>query len=114
MLAATLTCRPASGFPVSDDPVAARTALAEKLAYYGPSISAPMLASVGLQPQDFAEAAGLAHTGHAAAQLIDDRMLSLGAAPGTPPDGAAVQVRGARPTLVRGICRLDLRSGPTR
>jgi 5,10-methylenetetrahydromethanopterin reductase len=65
---------------VSDDPVAARTALAEKLAYYGPSISAPMLASVGLRPQDFAEAAELAHTGHAAAQLIDDRMLSLGVA----------------------------------
>jgi 5,10-methylenetetrahydromethanopterin reductase len=65
---------------VSDDPAAARTALAEKLAYYGPSISAPMLASVGLTPQDFAEAASLAHTGRAAAQLIDDRMLSLGIA----------------------------------
>ena len=28
---------------LSDDPVQARTALAEKLAYYGPSISAPVL-----------------------------------------------------------------------
>ncbi len=65
---------------VSDEPVAARTALAEKLAYYGPSISAPMLASVGLQPHDFAAAARLAHDGRAAAQLIDDRMLSLGVA----------------------------------
>ncbi|HSR83550.1 MAG TPA: LLM class flavin-dependent oxidoreductase [Streptosporangiaceae bacterium] len=65
---------------VSDDPSAARTALAEKLAYYGPSISEPMLASAGLTPQDFAEAASLAHTGRAAAQLIDERMLSLGIA----------------------------------
>lgn len=65
---------------VSDDPAAARTALAEKLAYYGPSISAPMLASAGLQPQDFAAAARLAHDGLAAAQLIDDRMLALGVA----------------------------------
>ena len=65
---------------LSDDPVTARTALAEKLAYYGPSISASMLAAAGLRPQDFAPAATLAHDGHAAAQLIDDRMLSLGVA----------------------------------
>ena len=65
---------------LSNDPVSARKALAEKLAYYGPSISAPMLATVGLQPQDFAPAARLAHGGHAAAQLIDERMLSLGIA----------------------------------
>lgn len=65
---------------VSDDTGAARTALAEKLAYYGPSISGPMLASAGLTPQDFAPAANLAHAGRAAAQLIDDRMLSLGIA----------------------------------
>jgi len=54
---------------LSDDPAAARTALAEKLAYYGPSISAPVLA-----------AARLAHDGHGAARLIDDRMLALGVA----------------------------------
>ena len=65
---------------VSDDPAAARAALAEKLAYYGPSISGAMLASAGLTPQDFSEAASLAHSGRAAAQLIDDRMLSLGIA----------------------------------
>jgi 5,10-methylenetetrahydromethanopterin reductase len=65
---------------LSDDPVTARTALAEKLAYYGPSISAPVLAAAGLRPQDFAAAARLAHDGHGAAQLIDDRMLSLGVA----------------------------------
>jgi 5,10-methylenetetrahydromethanopterin reductase len=65
---------------LSDDPLTARTALAEKLAYYGPSISASVLATVGLQPQDFAAAARLAHGGQAAAELIDDRMLSLGVA----------------------------------
>ncbi len=65
---------------VSDDAAAARAALAEKLAYYGPSISAPMLAAAGLRPQDFAPAARLAHSGYAAAQLIDDRMLALGVA----------------------------------
>lgn len=65
---------------VSDDPAAARTALAEKLAYYGPSISAAVLAAAGLRPQDFAPAARLAHGGQGAARLIDDRMLSLGVA----------------------------------
>ena len=65
---------------LSDDPAAAKAALAEKLAYYGPSISAPVLAAAGLRPQDFAPAARLAHDGHQAAQLIDDRMLSLGVA----------------------------------
>jgi 5,10-methylenetetrahydromethanopterin reductase len=65
---------------VSGDPAAARAALAEKLAYYGPSISGTVLASAGLEPTDFAAAASLAHAGRAAAQLIDDRMLSLGVA----------------------------------
>ncbi len=65
---------------LSGDPAAARAALAEKLAYYGPSISAPMLADAGLRPQDFAAAARLAHGGQGAAALIDDRMLSLGVA----------------------------------
>jgi 5,10-methylenetetrahydromethanopterin reductase len=65
---------------LSSDPAAARAALAEKLAYYGPSISAPMLADAGLRPQDFAAAARLAHGGQGAAALIDDRMLSLGVA----------------------------------
>jgi 5,10-methylenetetrahydromethanopterin reductase len=65
---------------LSDDPAAARTALANKLAYYGPSISAAMLATAGLRPQDFAAAARLAHDGRDAAALINDRMLSLGVA----------------------------------
>lgn len=65
---------------VSDDAAAGRAALAEKLAYYGPSISAEMLAGSGLRPQDFAPAAELAQRGRVAAALIDDRMLSLGVA----------------------------------
>jgi 5,10-methylenetetrahydromethanopterin reductase len=65
---------------VSDDAAAGRAALAEKLAYYGPSISAEMLAGSGLRPQDFAPAAELAQSGRVAAALIDDRMLSLGVA----------------------------------
>jgi 5,10-methylenetetrahydromethanopterin reductase len=77
---------------VSADRAAARAALAEKLAYYGPSIPAAVLAGSGLRPQDFAPAAELAQRGpgsrpgnrpgnrQSAAALIDDRMLSLGVA----------------------------------
>jgi 5,10-methylenetetrahydromethanopterin reductase len=65
---------------LSDDQARARGALAEKLAYYGASFAPPLLASAGLRPADFAEAARLAHSGHPAAALIDERMLSLGIA----------------------------------
>jgi 5,10-methylenetetrahydromethanopterin reductase len=65
---------------VSADAAAGRAALAEKLAYYGPSIPAGVLATSGLRPQDFAPAAELAQRGRAAAALIDDQMLSLGVA----------------------------------
>jgi 5,10-methylenetetrahydromethanopterin reductase len=65
---------------LSDDPGQARAALAEKLAYYGPSFAPALLAQAGLQPSDFAGAAALAHSGRSAAALIDDRMLSLGIA----------------------------------
>ena len=44
---------------LSDDPARARAALAEKLAYYGPSFAAPLLAQAGLAPGDFAAAAAL-------------------------------------------------------
>jgi 5,10-methylenetetrahydromethanopterin reductase len=84
---------------LSSDRAAAKTALAEKLAYYGPSISASTLADVGLRPQDFAAAARLAHGGHGAAALIDDRMLSLGVAG----DAADVLDR------CRLLCRLGAR-----
>jgi 5,10-methylenetetrahydromethanopterin reductase len=65
---------------LSDDPAAARDALAEKLAYYGPSFGAELLAAAGLRPEDFEAAARLAHAGRPSAALIDDRMLSLGIA----------------------------------
>jgi 5,10-methylenetetrahydromethanopterin reductase len=65
---------------LSDDPDLARSALAEKLAYYGPSFAAPLLARAGLAPGDFAAAARLAHAGRSAAALIGDRMLALGIA----------------------------------
>ncbi len=67
---------------LSDDGSAGRAALAEKLAYYGPSISPYLLAEVGLKPEDFLPAAALAQRGRAAeaAALIDDRMLRLGIA----------------------------------
>jgi len=65
---------------LSGDGAAARAALAEKLAYYGPSISASVLAEAGLRPEDFTAAARLAHLGRGAAALIDERMLSLGVA----------------------------------
>jgi len=73
---------------VSVDRAAGRAALAEKLAYYGPSISAPLLARVGLRPGDFEPAAELAHRGLPAAGLVDERMLSLGIA-GTAADVVA-------------------------
>jgi 5,10-methylenetetrahydromethanopterin reductase len=90
---------------LSDDPAAARTALAEKLAYYGPSISAPVLAAAGLRPQDFTPAARLAHDGHGAAQLIDDRMLALGVA------GDAADVL-ARCRMLLGLGARHLSFGP--
>ena len=67
---------------LSADRSAGRAALAEKLAYYGPSISPYLLAEVGLTPADFLPAAALAQRGRGAeaAALIDDRMLRLGIA----------------------------------
>jgi 5,10-methylenetetrahydromethanopterin reductase len=90
---------------LSEDLAAARAALAEKLAYYGPSISAPVLAAAGLLPQDFTPAARLAHDGHGAAQLIDDRMLALGVA------GDAADVL-ARCRVLHGLGARHLSFGP--
>ncbi|MQA06584.1 MAG: LLM class flavin-dependent oxidoreductase [Streptosporangiales bacterium] len=60
----------------------ARRALAEKLAYYGPSISEVQLAAAGLTPQQFEPAARYAQVGEMekAVELIDDQMLTLGVA----------------------------------
>jgi 5,10-methylenetetrahydromethanopterin reductase len=67
---------------VDDDLEKARAELAVKLAYYGPSISAPLLAEAGLRPEDFVPAArALEEDGaDAAARLITDDMLRLGIA----------------------------------
>src|SRR2546423_7701464 len=67
---------------LSGDPAAARAALAEKLAYYGPSIPAGGPAPARLRPQDFGPAAALAHGGQGAAALIGRRMLAPGGAGG--------------------------------
>ena len=67
---------------IDDDLERARTELAAKLAYFGPSISAPLLAEAGLRPEDFVPAArALEQDGvGAAARLITDDMLRLGIA----------------------------------
>jgi 5,10-methylenetetrahydromethanopterin reductase len=67
---------------VDDDLDRARAELAAKLAYYGPSISAPLLAEAGLAPEDFLPAMrALEQDGPAAAAaLVTDAMLRLGIA----------------------------------
>ncbi|MBB5158469.1 LLM class flavin-dependent oxidoreductase [Saccharopolyspora phatthalungensis] len=72
------------------DRAEARRVMAEKLAYYGPSLSEVQLAPAGLEPADFQPAADLARAGDldAAVALIDDRMLSLGIA-GSPDEVTA-------------------------
>jgi 5,10-methylenetetrahydromethanopterin reductase len=67
---------------VDDDLDRARAELAAKLAYYGPSISAPLLAEAGLAPEDFLPAMRALETdGPAAgARLVTDAMLQLGIA----------------------------------
>lgn len=65
---------------VGSDREAARSALGNKLAYYGPSISAPLLAESGLTPGDFEAAAERAQQGLDAMDLLDERMLRLGVA----------------------------------
>jgi 5,10-methylenetetrahydromethanopterin reductase len=76
---------------IDDDPERAARPLAEKLAYYGPSISAVQLADAGLSPADFVPAAAAMEAGDPAAarRLIADRMLRLGIAG----DAAAVLAR---------------------
>ena len=65
---------------VDDDPERAAAPLAEKLAYYGPSISAVQLADAGLSPADFGPAAAALERGEAALarRLITAPMLRLG------------------------------------
>jgi 5,10-methylenetetrahydromethanopterin reductase len=65
---------------IDDDPERAAGPLAEKLAYYGPSISAAQLADSGLTPASFLPAARALQRGDAgrARELITPQMLRLG------------------------------------
>ncbi len=65
---------------IDDDPERAAAPLAEKLAYYGPSISAAQLADCGLSPASFRPAAQALERGDAdrARELITTQMLRLG------------------------------------
>ena len=65
---------------IHDDRAAGESALAEKLAYYGTSISAGLLRDSGLTPADFGPAAALAQQGLPAAHLVTPAMLALGIA----------------------------------
>lgn len=67
---------------IDDDPECAAAPLAEKLAYYGPSISATQLADAGLAPADFRPAAAALERRDAATarELITPQMLRLGIA----------------------------------
>ena len=67
---------------LSADRAAGRAALAEKLAYYGPSISPYLLSAAGLRPEDFLPAASLAQRGRGgeAIAMIGEKMLRLGIA----------------------------------
>jgi 5,10-methylenetetrahydromethanopterin reductase len=67
---------------IDDDPERAAAPLAEKLAYYGPSISASQLADCGLSPASFVPAAQALERGDVAAarRLITPDMLRLGVA----------------------------------
>ena len=87
---------------VSADKAAGRAALADKLAYYGPSISPVLLAGIGLTPEDFGPAAALAQAGEPASALVDDRMLTLGIA-----GGPAEVVRRCRALQAAGATHLS-------
>jgi 5,10-methylenetetrahydromethanopterin reductase len=65
---------------IDDDPERAAAPLAEKLAYYGPSISAAQLADAGLSPASFEPAAEALERGDTARarELITPQMLRLG------------------------------------
>jgi 5,10-methylenetetrahydromethanopterin reductase len=89
---------------IDDDVERARTELATKLAYYGPSISAPLLAEAALRPEDFVPAARALETDGpaAAARLVTDEMLALGIAG----DADAVTAR-CRGLLAAGATHLS-------
>ncbi|CAN5624475.1 5,10-methylenetetrahydromethanopterin reductase [soil metagenome] len=67
---------------IDDDPDRARLALADKIAYYGPSFAPYLLARSGLSPADFAPVAESLrrHGPAAAARTVTPAMLRLGIA----------------------------------
>jgi 5,10-methylenetetrahydromethanopterin reductase len=69
---------------IDDDPARARHALAEKIAYYGPSFAPDLLAGASLSLEDFRpiEAALLAGRADEIAGLVTPAMLGLGIAGG--------------------------------
>jgi 5,10-methylenetetrahydromethanopterin reductase len=89
---------------VDDDPERAAAPLAEKLAYYGPSLSAEQLHDVGLTPDEFIPAATAMDRGDVsgARELITAAMLRLGIAG----DAAAVVER-ARGLAAAGATHLS-------
>ena len=63
------------------DSAAARHVLAQKIAYYGPSLSPLILSQLGLTPEDFAPIRQALHSQRdeaKAVQLVDERMLRIG------------------------------------
>jgi 5,10-methylenetetrahydromethanopterin reductase len=89
---------------VDDDPERAAAPLAEKLAYYGPSISATQLADAGLTPADFQPAAAALERGDIATarELITPQMLTLGIA-----GGAAAIIDRCRSLVAAGATHLS-------
>lgn len=67
---------------IDADPERARRPLAEKIAYYGPSISPDLLARLGLTPADFDQVAAALRAGSLdrAASLVTEQMLRIGIA----------------------------------
>lgn len=66
---------------LSADREAARRVLAEKIAYYGPSLSPLILERLSLAPEDFApieRAVMTENNMELACQLVDERMLRIG------------------------------------
>lgn len=89
---------------VDEDPGRARAVMAEKVAYYGPSMAAAQLQRVGLSPEDFVPLRRALQEGGGdrVAELATPGMLSIGIV-GTPDD----VVRRCRPLVEAGARHLS-------
>ncbi len=89
---------------IDDEPERAAASLADKLAYYGPSLSANQLSDVGLTPDKFIPAARALDRGEVsrARQLITADMLRLGIA-----GDAATVIERARGLAAAGATHLS-------